>query len=137
MSERTGAVRCQCTLASESQITDIFRKFAADHPAQDISYDDVTEGINEAGRENAQNLDRYGSGERQCFGCDPMVHMLVSRFNENAHDVDVLFPKLTRQGGRKAKVDGLCGVAASRDYTAANDGIPDLRGSAIKAPKKQ
>lgn len=130
------AIRCQCTKATESQLREIFSNFAAGNPDTDITYDHVNEAMNEIGRSNAAESGWPGSGTRQCFGCDPMVHMLVKKFNES-HSPDALFPKPVRKGGRKARLAGLCSVAASRDYTAVNDhGIPDLSRSPIEAPKK-
>lgn len=138
--ERSGAIRCQCTRASESQITAVFRKFAADHPSRDISYDDVHAGINDTGRQNADDQNLYGSGERQCFGCDPLLHMLVKKFNES-HDPDTLFAR-KRQGGRKghlaraeAQNSGLCDFARNHDYRGMNGRPPDLKSDPVNGGK--
>jgi hypothetical protein len=145
--ERTGPIRCQCTLASESQIKAIFQKFAADNPRVDITYADVNAGMNDIGRHNADH-NVPNAQERDCMGCDPLLHMLVKQFNES-HDPDALFVR-KRQGGRAQRLkdmgldsdttnSGLCGVAQGRDYTSRDPkgAIPDLRGSPINAPRKK
>ena len=130
------AIRCQCTKANEVQLRGIFAEFAAAHPHMDITYDHVNEAMNEIGRQNAAESGWPGSGERQCFTCDKLVHMLVQTFNES-HDPSMILPD--RKAPRtKDMTGGLCSVAASRDYTDANrNGIPDLSGSPIEAPARK
>lgn len=129
------AVRCQCTQATESQLREVFSKYAADHPHSDITYEHVNEAMNEIGRQNIARTGAAGSGERQCFTCDKLVQMLVKKFNES-HDPSAILPDRDTQ--IQKDTGGLCGVAASRDYTPANkNGVPDLLRSPIEAPARK
>lgn len=134
--KREGAIRCQCTLASESQIKDLFRQYAQANPGEDIDYDYVSSGLSAIGQKNAAEGVK-SAGPRNCFGCDPLVNALVRQFNET-HDAEALFVR-KRQGGRAAKLalsSGLCAHAQERDYSGKGGEPPILTGTPIAAPKR-